>query len=213
MKNVNVKKIVFVILTGFVLVTTGCTNKKEIENNEPKNDIIEITDYVDKSEEIKNKDEYVINYFEEKESEVNEILENNSFDKLKEGSKEIFVNLVDFLFYNGEIKGITFDELNETTKTKILNITSSIDSKIEKKIPDYKETTKDKTGKVLIYVEEKIKSTKEFLEEKVIEKVGEDKYKETVDEVKEKGNEIKEKSKEIIDNGKTKIKNWYEGWK
>lgn len=60
--------------------------------------------------------------------------------------KKNFVTLIDFIFYKGTIKGRTFEELSNKAKAKVIYYTLLVDSKIDSKWPDYKETIKTKTS-------------------------------------------------------------------
>lgn len=60
--------------------------------------------------------------------------------------KKNFVTLIDFIFYKGTIKGKTFEELSNNAKAKVIYYTLLVDSKIDSKWPDYKETIKTKTN-------------------------------------------------------------------
>ena len=64
---------------------------------------------------------------------------------VKEKSKltKAFETLSDFIFYNGTIKGYTFDELSDSGKEKVMNAWNRLDSYIESKYPDYKSSLKD----------------------------------------------------------------------
>lgn len=84
-----------------------------------------------------NKDEMVLSYV----STSNKEVEENTF---KEKSKEAFITLVDFIFYDGKIAGVTWDEISTKTKAKVIYYTLIIDSKIEKKFPNYKDKLSDK---------------------------------------------------------------------
>ncbi len=99
--------------------------------------------------ENKNADAEVISYFQE----TDEVMSNTS---LKDKAKEGFITIVDFLFYNGKIKGYTFDDLSSKAKLQILKIALSIDSKIEKYFPGYKETITSTTGKIYTGIKSKI---------------------------------------------------------
>lgn len=63
---------------------------------------------------------------------------------LKENIKEKFITLVDFIFYDKEIKGITFKELSDDAKEKVLYYVIKADHYIESKLPNYKETINSK---------------------------------------------------------------------
>lgn len=233
-KKINSKKIMVVMLSCFVLTQTGCslkqnevsqkefsTNTKveqtinDLNDNMKKNKTIEEIVPVETKEMTtqKAKDEYIVEYFEKASNKMNEILESETMSNIKAKSKTIFVGLVDFIYYNGKINGITFDELSLEAKEKVLNTTIKIDSKIEKKVPGYKDKIKDKSGKAYNFTTEKLKNGKDYLEEKIEEKIGEEKYYDIKKDVKESTSKAKESTKEILETGKQKLKTWYEGWK
>lgn len=62
--------------------------------------------------------------------------------------KNGFVKIVDFIFYDEEINGYTFDELTAEAKLKIMKIALSIDNKIDEYFPGYKETIGNGTKKI-----------------------------------------------------------------
>ena len=71
----------------------------------------------------------------------------------KEKAKNGFVTIVDFIFYEGTIKGITFKELKNSTKAKVIYYALLIDNGIDSKFPGYKDTLstkyKDVKGKLV----------------------------------------------------------------
>ena len=58
--------------------------------------------------------------------------------------KSTFIKLVDFIFYEGEIKGYTFKDLTDKGKAKVVYYALKVDGKIDDKWPGYKETISDK---------------------------------------------------------------------
>lgn len=188
-----------------VIKDNNATNK----NNESsdKQEIIDKEDAVEK-EEV-NTENDVISYFSLKEKEIT----NNEEDvSLRKKAKDTFVSIVDFIFYDKEIKGYTFDELTTSAKLKIIKIALTIDSKIDEYFPNYKDTIKDKynsiKGKIAVkYLE--VTST-------LCEKVGED----TCNQAKEDFNTMKESFgftwdliKELASSGSSKVKEFYESWR
>lgn len=99
--------------------------------------------------ENKNADNEIIAYMNETES----YFENTS---LQEEIKVHFITIVDFLFYNGNIKGYTLNDLSSKAKLQVLKIALSIDSKIENYLPGYKETITSTTGKIYTGIKNKI---------------------------------------------------------
>jgi len=209
-------------------------NDKETEVNDGKNNTVnkdekEINDKVNTKDEVSNDknetsnkkdnkvenkpvkytEEDVISYFSNREKEI----KNNQEDKtLREKVKETFVSIVDFIFYDKEIKGYTFDELTTKTKLKIIEIALSIDNKIDKYFPDYKETIKDK------YIDIKGKLAVKYLEftEKLCDSVGSDvcsQAKEDFNTMKESFGFTWELIKELAKSGSDKVKEFYESWK
>ena len=83
-----------------------------------------------------------------KNDEIKEYISNVDTDKIKSKGKDIFVTFVDFVFYDGEIKGITFNDLSEGMKEQLYNDFCTIDGLICMYIPDYKENISDKYSKV-----------------------------------------------------------------
>jgi hypothetical protein len=233
-KKINFKKLAAITIVGVVLITTGCSNKtSSVEINEKQTNTVyeeviydnmqEVTNDVEK-ENVPNeenivftsneaKEEYIVDYFENAEKKIDQILKSDNVTTIKTESKEVFVTLVDFLFYDGEIKGITYDELSNDTKIKLLEITNNVDSKIETKVPGYKDTIKDSAGKSYKYVSEKISEGKNYLEQKIIDEIGEEKYNDIKNDVKTGTDNAITYSKDIYETGKQKLKKWYEGWK
>ncbi len=104
-----------------------------------------------KSFEGKNKDEEKVivtepvDYFKSVEK-------SNDENTLKSG----FIKVVDFLFYDGELGGVKFNELKDDTKLELMKIFYSIDDKINSYYPDYKEIISRKTGKIYDIAKEKV---------------------------------------------------------
>lgn len=163
-------------------------------------------------------DAKTIQYFEGAETKIDSM--SNNIDKVKTEGKALFVKLVDFIYYDTEINGVKFDDLTAEAKEKIIAIASSIDSKIESKVPGYKETVKDYAGKTYTYLSEKLKSGITYLDTKVAENVNPDTYADVKEETNSAIDTIKDSvstaidvSKDVLTSGKEKLKKWYEGWK
>ena len=172
----NKKNIIISIVSGISLLLIGCligityANKKN-ERVKIKEEVKEeIKEKEDSKEEIKidskpndnenkdisnNKDTIKNNNYNEKDNividELNNTLKNieesTQDDNFKDKASSTFISIVDFLFYDGTIKGISFDELTEKGKEKVLEISSKIDVKLEEKCPGYKEKISNSTSK------------------------------------------------------------------
>jgi hypothetical protein len=88
-----------------------------------------------------NVDEIVVNYVESIKTKLDNYSTN---ENNKKTAKEYFCGIVDFIFYGGEIKGHTFNELSSSAKAKVIYYALIIDSKIDEKFPGYKDTLSDK---------------------------------------------------------------------
>lgn len=83
----------------------------------------------------------IISYFD---SELIEVSSYGTSSSYKEKAKALFIEVVDFLFYDKEIKGYTFKDLSNSAKLNILNIAFNIDDKIDGIFPGYKDELSEK---------------------------------------------------------------------
>ena len=174
----------------------------------------------------------VVTYVEEVEKEVETLAASDGDDKsVKEKLEDTFITLTDFIFYDGTIKGVTFQELTDSAKEKVLNLYEKIDSTIENKFPNYKENIKSTAKKSYTTVVTKAKELKDSIISKYKDYVGEDQYNNTVDTFEEdknrfqdayspyveKGKEVGtkaiEKGKEVVHSAIGKLDSWYQDYK
>lgn len=167
-----------------------------------------------------SKDEIIINYFNEATNDINNLLSSDNVTNVKVKCKEYFITFVDFIFYDGKIKNVTFAELKDETKKQVINIVKKVDTLIMKKFPNYKETISGTSKDLYDKASDLLHSGSEQVEDYIISKVGEDKYQEaldSIDEIKEKDKEtwdnVKEFGSEVYESGKDKVKTWYEDFK
>ena len=164
-----------------------------------------------------DKDTEVINSLNETLSKVKSNVSDSSF---LDSAKGVFISVVDFLFYDGSISGVTFDELTDSGKRKVLEIASNIDSTIENKFPGYKETISDKASNAFNKASEIIKSGAKDLNDFAREKLGEDNYQSIIDAkdelvyyTKNAINFIGDVSSSLWNSTKDKLNNWYQNFK
>ena len=254
-KIINSKKIICILLSGFIVVSMVGCSKNEVkqdnsynqsnefiteskESNETDNSIIdnsskvetnnsnEDKDMIENSDEQNNKvpysnnDEIAIQTFNNINNEIDKILISEDVENAKDKVKGTFITIVDFIFYDSEINGITFDELTDSGKQRILELASKIDTKIENKFPNYKETISDTTKKAFNKASEIIKKGANNLSEFSKEKLGEENYNaiinakdEFIDYTKKAIDIVGNVGSNLLENGKNYIKNWYENLK
>ena len=224
MKYINYKKIICIILSGFIIVTTGCENKEKQEVNQPQ---IETKEYEVK-DEIKdnvstkedNKITEFIDVFNNLKKQTETLLNSEKSENTKDKLKGIFITVVDFIFCDGEIKGIKFDDLTSGAKENILNTTKEIDEAITKVYPTYKEDISKTTKDVYTKASELIKKGANNINEFAKDKLGDENYKTLVmakDELvyytKNAISIIGDFSSSAWEVGKDKVLKWYYNFK
>lgn len=130
-------------------ITKTDSNSKSNNSNDNIQNSSSNLNSSDNNIEETNVDDLVISYFKE----TKEKLENSN---LRESAKQNFITIVDFLFYDGKIKGHTFNELSNKAKLQVLKLALTIDSYVDKYFPNYKETIKITTGKVCTNIKAKV---------------------------------------------------------
>ena len=126
--EVVAKKDDIVTTTTNKTTTTTTTTKKVVESTNYTED--DVVDYV--------------------ESTYNN-LEKNKNDKsstFKTSVKNGFITVVDFIFYDGTIKGYKFKDLSASAKSKVIKIGLKIDNFIDTIFPGYKETISTKYNNI-----------------------------------------------------------------
>ena len=147
----------------------------------------------------------VVNYVTLLEKEVES---ESNLEKFKTKFKDGFITIIDFIFYDTEIKGYKFSDLTNSAKIKIIDSALKIDNKIEEYIPNYKESisstyNKAKDKLVMLYLDTTISVCSNNKNEC-------DKAKEMFASLKDKISIGFGYIKEIAINGKNKIKDYYE---
>lgn len=169
---------------------------------------------------ITEDDKEVISYFEKLKQNIKDILDSETVENAEDKLKGTFITAVDFVFYDGEINGIKFDDLTEGAKQNILETISFIDDTIMIKFPNYKEEISSTVSGAYNKASELIKNGANNVKEFSKEKLGEQNYNAII-EVKD---ELVSYTKQAIgvvggftgslwDKGKEKVKNWYEKFK
>lgn len=176
----------------------------EEEKNNEKEEIITSDDY---------DDEDVVSYINTVvEDTINETDNNENESKLKNA----FITLTDFIFYDGTIKGYTFKELRDEQKQKIIDLWEKLDTKIESKYPNYKDSLKEKKNNTYNNLKEKLKSLKDNLVSIIDDKVDDEivnEAKTDTDNLKEVTSVYKEKTIDYYNTAKEKIIDWYSNYK
>lgn len=194
--------------------TTNNSSKNTQSNSSNKNDVTSNTE----TNTYSSNDEIVINSLESSLTKINN--GSTSDSSFSDSAKGVFVSIVDFLFYDGEINGVTFDELTDSGKQKVLEIASKVDNAIESKIPGYKETISDTASSAFNKASEVIKSGANNLNNFAKEKLGEENYQSIIDAkdelvyyTKNAINFLGDVGGKVFNSVKDKLDSWYQDFK
>ena len=228
-------------LENSILNNENVYNVESNDNNKNTEDIKQVEDNNDK---IKEKEENkIINNFKDNKSNndlneetlssndkiviqtlnssLSEINNSSSNDKsFSDSAKATFINIVDFIFYDGKINGVTFDELTDKGKQEVLKIAQKIDGAIEEKIPGYKETISEKASNAFNKASELIKKGANNFSNFLKEKLGEEDYNaiikskdELVYYTKNAVSFIGDVGSSLFNSAKDKLNSWYQDFK
>ena len=197
-----------------IISNDDSTSSKNTQSNNSSNNTINTSETITYS----TNDEVVINSLESSLTKINN--GDGSDSSFADSAKGVFVSIVDFLFYDGEINGVTFDELTDSGKQKVLEIASKVDSAIETKIPGYKETISDTASKAFNKASEIIKSGANNLNNFAREKLGEENYQSIIDAkdelvyyTKNAINFLGDVGGKVFNSVKDKLDSWYQDFK
>lgn len=196
-------------------------NKEEIKidskPNDNENKDISNNKYTIKNDNYNEKDNIVI---DELNNTLNNIEKSTRDENFKDKASSTFISIVDFLFYDGTIKGVTFDELTEKGKEKVLEIASKIDVKLEEKCPGYKETISNSTSKAYQKASEIIKNGAKNINDFAKNALGDENYQTIIDAKDELAKYSKDAlnfvtgaGSKVFNETKDKLNEWYQNFK
>lgn len=164
-----------------------------------------------------DKDTKVIETLEET---YNNIKNSEVTEKFSDSAKATFINVVDFLFYNGTIKGVTFNELTDNGKAKVLELANKIDEKIESKVPNYKDKISSTASKAYKEASELIKKGSANLNDFLKAKLSNENYNAIINSKedlvyysKNAVSFIKDHGSKLLSTAKDKLSEWYSKYK
>ena len=221
------------VLIGLVYSNKDVIFKENISNgNETNENINKVKEEL--KEEVPKQNNEIIkneitkpNYSTKDITVINEM--NNTLDSIDiesnssnfiDKAKATFISIVDFLFYDGTIKGITFNELTDGGKQKVLEIANKIDVKLEEIEPGYKDKISSTTSNAYNKASEIIKSGASSLNNFAKEKLGDENYNSIIDAkdelVKYSKNALNlmgSAGSKLFSSTKDKLNDWYQNFK
>ena len=212
--SLHLKQIAATLAVGFVLV--GCSKENEnlsVSSSSQINSTSTISttpsSTASSNLEPENQEETLdteeFDYFDQAKKEIKELIESEQVEQAKEKGKEYFITGVDFIFYDKEINGVTFDDLTEEGKKVTLENLETIDGWIMEIAPDYK----DKISEKYQVVKDFVSTTYYDVLESIKESLGEENY----SAIQEKKNEIKDSITSTKDKALEKVSDWYQNFK
>lgn len=212
--SLHLKQIAATLAVGFVLV--GCSKENENLSVSSSSQInststISLTPSSTASSNLEqeNQEETLdteeFDYFDQAKKEIKELIESEQVEQAKEKGKEYFITGVDFIFYDKEMNGVTFDDLTEEGKKVTLENLETIDGWIMEIAPDYK----DKISEKYQVVKDFVSTTYYDVLESIKESLGEENY----SAIQEKKNEIKDSITSTKDKALEKVSEWYQDFK
>ena len=212
--SLHLKQIAATLAVGFVLV--GCSKENEnlsVSSSSQINSTSTISSTPSSTAssnlEQENQEETLdteeFDYFDQAKKEIKELIESEQVEQAKEKGKEYFITGVDFIFYDKEMNGVTFDDLTEEGKKVTLENLETIDGWIMEIAPDYK----DKISEKYQVVKDFVSTTYYDALESIKESLGEENY----SAIQEKKNEIKDSITSTKDKALEKVSEWYQDFK
>lgn len=186
-----------------------------IEESQEKNENSEVT-----ITPVPTKEVQTLQAIDSLEQEVTVLLAEEQTESLKEKIATKLITLVDFIYYDEPIGNVYFKDLTASAQEKVHAILTRMDHAIESKIPNYKDTLKEKYQKALNYVKTGIGNLTSAAGEKIESAMGSENYQNFVDakddmveSFQNTGKLIQEGASNIYQSGKEKVSNWYQGLK
>ena len=154
MRNLKLKGLVAITLSAVLL--TGCTAHEDLIINNPRPNVSQEQTFEPvipniqeqpSEETISNKETpstKEFTFFSDAKQELTEYIESEEFEKLKEKGKYYVTTGIDFIFFDKEINGITFDQMTTEFKIRAMNDIAALDSAVEAYYPGYKESLSSK---------------------------------------------------------------------
>ena len=185
--NINFKKMA--TLTALTLCLTGCAKKETTKNIEVaktisnyQNEVVsenkiytsdsinlDSTEFIQDNQNINQADNTVMDYIDSAKEKLVDLSESEEWKTFKSKSKEYVVTGIDFLFFEGEIKNVTFSELTESGKEKVMAGFESLISTIETYYPEMTNDLSEKYQSASLFINKKyldtLDSIKEYLGE------------------------------------------------
>lgn len=204
MKNLKVspKLIELLLSAGVVLSLSGCQTGTVVDE---KSTVKEEKTEEKTEEKVIEKQEENFDYFSSDVQNIEELIDQNKLEEVKDKAKDVFVSGVDFLFYDKEIKGVTFDELTEKGKEVTMDNLESLGEMVDQIVPGWREELSSKYQVAGDFVHDVYLSGLD----KIKNYLGEENY-QALENIKDK---VKTSFHNTKEEAKSSIESWYQEFK
>ncbi|MBR2712663.1 MAG: hypothetical protein IKE73_03030 [Bacilli bacterium] len=172
--------------------TTTNTPTPTTTNTPTPTEVIENTPTPSEAPTNNNKEIELKNAIKSNIDEIKEYFKNGKGSEILATGKEYSIKFIDFIFYGGEINGMTFNSLSDNVKNEIYEYFQELDYFIMEFDKDYKEDFGERYSIIKDFSSKKYNQAKEA----IINKIGEDKYNEIMSKKDEYWGIAKDKTKE-----------------
>lgn len=208
--KINKSFLAILLSMGIVFSLSSCSSSKK-EDTSSSNVPSESEDVILDSEAEVNDDiipvetvlpEENFDYFSSDLVEVEEMIQTNKLEQVKSKAKDVFITGIDFIFYDGVISGVTFDELTEEGKEITMNNLEYLGDMVDQVIPGWRDELSDKYSIASEFVGDMYLSVLD----KIRGYLGDENY-EALGNIK---NQIFGDVHDAYDSVKGRVKSWYE---
>ena len=169
LKNLSKRFKLGILSSSIVLVAlSGCTKDNDDENHISNNNPTIVTET---SEDLHP----VVKYFEKEKVILDDFISSNDLEHIGSKGRNAFIDFTDFIFYNNEIEGYKYDDLDDETKQQVYGKFCYIDYLVCTYDPNYKNELDYEHIKLTEYISKdyynKVPEIKEFITPKKIDSV------------------------------------------
>lgn len=190
--KLNQKALSIILATSFIIFPAGCSGEKVVTE-----------------QQVNASEDEVVNHFSELENQFESEIIKDDLKEMKNSIDKILVEMIGFIFYDEEYKGVTFNELTDSSKEKITSSWMRIEQIISTYYPDYKIDLKNGTDNAC----ELWNNGKETIDQKLSEKIGVENWTNIKEDVINDFNDVADLTQEGYDKAsvyiKEKMDNWY----
>ncbi len=207
--KINKRFLAILLSMGIVFSLSSCSSSKKEDtsnSNVPSGseEVIdseaEVNDDIIPVETVLPEENF--DYFYTDLIDVEGMIQMNKLDQVKRKAKDIFITGIDFIFYNGVISGVTFDELTEEGKRITMNNLEALGDMVDQVIPGWRDELSDKYSIASEFVGDMYLSVLD----KIRGYLGDENY-EALGNIK---NQIFGDVHDAYDSVKGRVKSWYE---